>query len=312
MQRYLKVSKSSPITLLRLSCYYMQRVATSRRLRQLSTKLTLRLLPVFYPLTQRTSARSPRTQEFLSRGITSLGCVLTDQQRADIHAYLANQPVIDTRGSGRQYSLFERPAESSLIDYSLQTAVNCPHILELANRSDLLHFAAEVLGFTPTITNLSLRWSFPSNNTNDDVQHFHRDVELTAFKVLVYLTDVGMDSGPHVYVTESHLDRMPVRLRRYSDLDVSQKGYSSLTICGDAGTAFAIDTKGIHKGEPPSIRPRLLLGIQYALLPCPIYDYSPVRRQSTAGFDKYVNRLIIDFSEPSPAYVNRTCADMLN
>jgi hypothetical protein len=310
VQRYLKVSEGSPITLLRLACYYIQRLATSRRLRQLSNKLLLRLLPIVYPQARRTTARSVHAQELSSKGVTLLGSVLNPQQCADIHAYLADQPIIDTRGRGDQYSLSERPGGSSLMDYSLQTVVNCPHILELANRPDLLQFAAEVLGFTPTITNLSLRWSFPSRHTDTDVQNFHRDVDLTTFKLLVYLTDVGMDAGPHVYVSESHRDRMPVRLRRYSDLEIVQKGYASVTICGDAGTAFAIDTKGIHKGEPPSIRPRLLLGIQYSLLPCLLYDYTPVPRQSTAGYDEYVNRLIIDFGERGSALVDRTCADI--
>ncbi|MEW6760755.1 MAG: phytanoyl-CoA dioxygenase family protein [Pseudomonadota bacterium] len=281
----MNVSEGSLITLLRLWLYYVQRLVTSRRLRQLGTRLVLRLLPFLYPSARRTSARSPRAHDFFRNGITTLGCVLDSRKCADIHAYLANEPVIDTRGSGRQYAISDRPAGSSLIDYSLHTVVNCPHILELANCPDLLQFASEILGCTPTIANISLRWSFPSNHNNDDVQHFHRDVEFSSFKILIYLTDVSLDSGPHVYVVGSHLDRMPMRLRRYSDVELVQKGDAMVTVTGDAGTAFAIDAKGIHKGEIPAMRPRLMLGIQYSLLPGLLYDYAPALRHSTAGFD---------------------------
>ena len=300
MQTYLKASEGSLMTLLRLSLYYLQRLTTARRLRQLGTSLVLRLVPTVYPSARRASVRSARAREFSRNGIIFLDCVLNRRKCADIHAYLADQPVIDARGSGGQYAVSARPAASSLLDYSLRTVVNCPHILELANRPDLLQLASEILGFTPTITNISLRWSFPSGHT-DDVQHFHRDIELSSFKILVYLTDVSLDSGPHVYVEASHLDRMPIRLRRYSDAELVQKGNPIVTVTGDAGTAFAIDTKGIHRGEVPALRPRLLLGIQYSLLPCLLYDYAPVKRHSTAGFDQYVNRLIVDFGEPCQA-----------
>jgi len=305
VQKYLKKSDGPPFATLRLCLYYVQRLLTSRRLRLLGTRVALLSLQLRYSSGQRMTARSDLSQVFARQGIASLGQVLTSRECAEVIAYLADKSVVDSRGSGRQFQLSERPVESSLLDHSLQTVVNCPHILKLANRPDLLQLASEILGFTPTITNLSLRWSFPSSHSNDDVQHFHRDVELSSFKVLVYLTDVGMDSGPHVYVTESHRDRMPVRLRRYSDSEVVRGGRTIKTVTGEAGTAFAVDTKGIHKGEPPTLRPRLLLGIQYSLLPCLLYDYFPASHCSASVFDHYVNRLIIDFNGPYPASVTR-------
>jgi len=65
-----------------------------------------------------------------------------------------------------------------------------------------------------------------------------------------------------------------------------------VTVTGAAGTAFAIDTRGIHKGVPPLARPRLILCIQYSLLPCLIYEYAPVLRAG-ATVDRYINRLIV-------------------
>jgi hypothetical protein len=125
------------------------------------------------------------------------------------------------------------------------------------------------------------------------VQRFHRDSEPGSIKALVYLTDVDDTSGPHAYVEGTHRERMPLRLRPYSDEHIQRKYGESITIKGAAGTGFLIDPRGIHKGIPPAKRPRLLLGIQYALLPCMLYEYSPIKCERAQHFDSYVNRLMI-------------------
>jgi hypothetical protein len=87
------------------------------------------------------------------------------------------------------------------------------------------------------------------------------------------------------YVPGSHRERMPLRLRPYPDAEIARDYGAGVTVTGAAGTAFAIDTRGIHKGVPPLARPRLLLCIQYSLLPCLIYDDGPVDKMG-AGLRK--------------------------
>jgi hypothetical protein len=86
---------------------------------------------------------------------------------------------------------------------------------------------------------------------------------------------------------------MPLRMRRYSDVDIARSHGGSVMITGQAGTAFAIDNRGIHKGTPPMHGTRLLLVIQYSLLPCLVYEYEPVAYQGRGRFDPYINRLMI-------------------
>jgi hypothetical protein len=65
------------------------------------------------------------------------------------------------------------------------------------------------------------------------------------------------------------------------------------SITGPAGFGFAVNTHGIHKGMLPSHRPRLLLQIQYSLLPVYMYRYHPVVSQRAVSLDGYINRLFL-------------------
>jgi hypothetical protein len=292
MQKYLRFGDKVGYGTLRLGAYYIQRTLTSRRLRRVGAFLLLSALKFSRAPKPRTPVRSGLTQALRHCGYVPLGCVFTREQSDEIHAYLTGKPLLDSRGTCQRFELASRPAGVKLGDYELDTVVHCPHVLDLANCADFLNLASDYLGFTPTITNLSLRWSFPSETPAGEVQSFHRDSELGSFKILVYLTDVDMRSGPHRYVPGSHQERMPLRLRLYSDADIARDYGAGVTVTGAAGTAFAIDTRGIHKGVPPVARPRLVLCIQYSLLPCLIYDYAPVVQKGVT-VDPYINRLIV-------------------
>ena len=292
MHNYLRFGDKARYSTLRLCAYYLQRMLTNRRLRHVGRFLLLCALRCSRAPRARTPPRSSVTGLLRERGYAPLGWVLTQQQCAEMHAYLAGRVLLDRRGTGQRFQLASKPAGVKLGDYELDTVVHCPHVLELANCADFLNLASDYLGFTPTITNLSLRWSFPGESAAGDVQAFHRDSEPGSFKILVYLTDVDMQAGPHRYVPGSHQQRMPLRLRPYSDADIARDYGAGVTVTGAAGTAFAIDTRGIHKGVPPLARPRLILCIQYSLLPCLIYEYAPVLRAG-ATVDPYINRLIV-------------------
>lgn len=300
VQRYIKLTDRSPRAAARLFIYYLQRTITSRTLRRLGTFLALCVLPYLHTSGKRVRTRSDGTNAFAKRGYLLLGSALNMEQCGEIHRYLLGKRLIDTRGGAGIYDFSDRPVGTKLGDYTLDTVVHCPHVMELANRTDFLNLAAEYLGFTPTISNLSLRWSFPTQCPAGEVQTFHRDSEATSFKILVYLTDVDLTAGPHIYVVGSHRDRMPLRLRLYSDEEIARDYGERVVVTGRAGTAFAIDTRGIHKGAPPTDQPRLVLGIQYALLPCFLYEYMPVPRDTDRKFDEYVNRLIIRARRTEP------------
>jgi hypothetical protein len=294
MQRYLSMKNDPWQARLRLLGYYAQRVLVSRRLRHAAARITTAGLGVYYGRAGR--AGKPLQAPILKmkdKGYLHLGKLLSEQQCAEMRAYLLRQPLIAARGNGQSFLMDRVPTGTSLGDFPLESVVNCPHVMEVANHPEVLAMAREYLGYTPTITLMGIRCSFPSDSPDVDVQSFHRDVEPGSIKLMVYLTDVDEKAGPHSYVQGTHLDRMPLRMRRYSDQEIARMHGDSVVFTGTAGTAFAIDNRGIHKGTPPSRGARLLLVVQYSLLPCLVYDYAPVAYRGAKRLDRYVNRLMV-------------------
>lgn len=301
MQKYLSLRSGSRARL-KLLGYYAQRVCTSRRLRRVTTRALLAGLGALHGQEGRPREPGPRVALLRGQGYLRMERLLSAAECAEMLAWLRPRPMIAARGDGAAFALDAAPSGARIGDYPLETVVNCPHVLDLANHPDMLALAAGYLGYTPVITLMGLRWSFPlgDSGADADVQHFHRDVEPGSIKLLVYLTDVDETSGPHRYVPRSHLDRMPLRMQRYADDEVLRRYGGSVSITGPAGTAIAIDNKGIHKGVPPQACPRLLLVIQYSLLPCLMYEYAPVAYRGRARFSAYTNRLMVA-SQPAPA-----------
>jgi hypothetical protein len=284
---------------LRLTGYYIQRLVTSPITRKAAARVVVAALghlhPDLHPARRPPPAAGAAPASTLREdGIVVLGPLLAPETCAAIREWLCSQPLIDARRSGKRFLPADLPPDTRVADYPHDAVVNCPHILELANHPAALGPVQHYLGFTPTITGLGLRWSFANPAAAaDNVQQFHRDAEPGSIKLLVYLTDVDSASGPHHYMAGTHRERMPLRLRPYDDADVARRHGAPREITGAAGTAFMIDAKGIHRGVPPTGRPRLVLVVEYALLPCLLYDYAPAPCEGAARFDPYVNRLVL-------------------
>jgi hypothetical protein len=276
----------------RLSLYYLQRLMTSPGLRALAIRLLQRGVALRTGRTDRKPDEHSQLSALCAEGIAALGQLLSPQQCEDIRHYLADKPL--THRTHAAFSLAARPADIALANHALADLVACPHILALANSPALLALATGYLGCTPTISGLSARWSFPSCAPGEVVQRFHRDSEdWLAFRVMVYLTPVDDAAGPHVYVRGTHLDRRTRRLPVLDDAQVHRRyGDRIVRQTGAPGCGFAVDTAGLHKGEVPSGAPRLLLSVQYSILPCFLYEYEPARLPASL-FDAYVNRLIV-------------------
>lgn len=291
MQDYITAATASKPDLVRLTLYYCQRLITSRRIRRLAHHAVLFALRGRYGHPTYASERQGRTApQFRQHGYIKLNSLLSEEQCREMRDYLAKHSLLDSRGSRRTFTLDAIPEACKIGDYPLDAVVNCPHVMEIANHQDILGLVVDYLGFMPVITGLSLRWTFPSHAAPDEVQTFHRDCELGSIKLMVYLTDVDADSGPHTFAACTHLDRMPMRLKMHSDDDVRAE---HVTMLGAAGTSFVIDTRGLHKGAIPRNRPRLMLGVQYSLLPCLLFRYKPVPYTGSCKLQKYVNRLVV-------------------
>jgi hypothetical protein len=281
--------------------YYLQRLIVLPPLRGLCVRLFRNWVRVRQGISFHEPAPEHRRllDELHADGYVALGNVLTTRQCDEIQAYFADKVLTDRQDDTSTFTVAHAPPRARLAEYGLRDIVGCPHILALANDSRLLELAESYIGCKPTISQLGVRWSFPTPPAPDrrsDLQTFHRDSEdWRYFKVLVYLTDVGQGDGPHVYVRGTHRTRAPMRLRLQSDREIDREYGTErlITATGSRGFAFAVDTAGVHKGAPPVDKPRLMLQIQYSLFRSYAYLYEPEPYTGALSFDRYINRLIV-------------------
>jgi Phytanoyl-CoA dioxygenase (PhyH) len=234
-------------------------------------------------------------------GIAHLGQLLSTEQVDEIRNWLSQRLIIDEYrpetpaflplGSGRH-------PDSHVAYHYAADVIAAPHLLALANRPELLAIAEAFLGCRPTIGYLAAWWSYPTTVGAQQAENFHRDVDDWRFlKLFVYLTDVGPDNGPHIYVTQSALKDELRELRRFEDAEVFQTFGSDKILVneGNAGSGFFENTSGIHKGQPVKSGKRLMFQAVYSLNPLPYGPKSAAARLSDidAGLDPFVNRVYL-------------------
>jgi hypothetical protein len=98
-------------------------------------------------------------------------------------------------------------------------------------------------------------------------QYYHNDNDIPSgwLKVFIYLTNVGMEQGPHVYVPKSHLSLPNILKRdgRFEDEEVHGVFGEGVRIIGDAGSVIIADTQGMHKGLTVQDGCRTILQLEF-------------------------------------------------
>ncbi len=238
-------------------------------------------------------AMSGVTDTLRSNGWAALPPMLSTAQIADVLTFLKARDLV--AADGRRFRADEAPAGASLASYPLRTVLECPHIMQVMNRPDVLRVAQEYLGCQPTISGLRIDWSCPATGTGY-VQRFHRDYDdWKIVKLFIYLSDVDDTSGPHEFVATSHKRSGQLRAIPYEQRDLERTyGRERLVrVVGPPGTSFMVDTWGIHKGNVPLTRTRMMLQIQYSIFPVLKFAYNPVSISLPPQFDRYTNRLLV-------------------
>jgi hypothetical protein len=206
--------------------------------------------------------------------------------------YLQDKDVV--LRSGISVNVNDIPPGEPFVNFPLSTVVNCPHVMDIANDHRFLSIATDYLKCRPTISSIGIRWSYP-NSKSTTVQGWHRDNDDWKYvKFFMYLTDVDEDSGPHIFIRRSHRESLPIKSKNYTDEYLSKHyGSGRIKIIGQRGTMFMADTSGIHKGEVPTRKPRLMLEVGYSLLPIYAFKYTPEVLESVRSINRYTNRLIV-------------------
>jgi hypothetical protein len=280
----------------RHALFYLQRQVMHPDTRARFANFACRRLPALAPI----GDTAKEALADLDRdGYVMLPDLASKTQIDDIFRYLADKPVYDRwKPESGTFDVDRAPPECHTAPYRDGDVVNCPHVLGWANNPQALAIASSMLGAKPTISNLTIWWSYPGHDTPQEAENFHRDVDDLRFvKLFVYLTDVDDGCGPHTFVPGSQ--RVPefLKIRRYTDIEVEQRfGADGIKrFKGPRGTSFLENTFGLHKGQLPATGRRLLFQAQYSLHPIGIYNYVPVQRTLDEGFtpDRYVNRLFV-------------------
>lgn len=229
-----------------------------------------------------------------TEGLVSLGNVLTAEQITDIRAALRDKPLHDPyKKALPDFTIDDLPVGVHLGQYTRSDAIRAPHLLELANRPDILARAAAVIGAKPTIHDFLVWWSFPGPEKPADSQFWHRDcADWKMVKLFVYLTDVDSDSGPHIYAPGSvHSDKL-VAVRRYADEEV-EPIFQPAKILGPAGSAIMTNPRGLHRATLPRAKRRLVFEASYGLMGLPNVTYGSIEKIRRPDLDPWVNRFFV-------------------
>lgn len=187
------------------------------------------------------------------------------------------------------------------IDENLTMA--SPDMQDFCSDPAFAKIAADYLGQPVIQDQTALWWTTPKGQEQASLNAwlFHQDRDRLSFlKFFVYLTDVEMGNGPHVYIKGTHR-KVPRALAtdgRKTDELVKDVGLWDrvVELGGKAGTILAVDTVGLHKGKPPVQGDRLVLQVEFATslfgatAEYPIFEPSPMSRERYAAMPRVLQR----------------------
>lgn len=236
------------------------------------------------------------SNEIAINGYTNLGLLLSNDEVDEIIKKVKDFDLFDPfRKDLGDFKKNKIPDKVHVANYKRADLTTIPEILDIANNSKILEAVQEFLGAAPTISNINMWWSISGKKEAEQAQLFHRDVDDFKFcKLFVYLTDVEMENGPHVYVEGSSVSKKLRKIKRYQDSEIYNAfGKDAVKyFTAPKGSSFIVDTYGFHKGLLPKEGKRLLLQVQYSLSPIGIENYEPIDIGSH-DYNKYINRLIL-------------------
>jgi len=151
----------------------------------------------------------------------------------------------------------------------------CKTINRLAHNAKIIEVARKYLGAEPILWLTELKKSNPTSlvyrkPTQYDDNVFHNDLlDCKALTVFVYLSDVDLDSGPHVLIEGTHKNKS---LKELTNIVISATGARKKygkrikTILGKKGTLFFEELSTYHKSASATRKKsRLILKIDYVL-----------------------------------------------
>lgn len=236
------------------------------------------------------------TQTLDERGYAGINPIFSEKQIEKITDFLSTKPVLFRHtgqlenGKQGEVQLKDLPQGTRFAHYKPEDVVQCTEIFEAIHNKALITAAGNYLRAPPTISSVTLWWSYPSDQEPGGMQSFHHDRgDFRSCNLFVYLTDVSEETGPHSFVTGTHdfdllyadvMERFDaysdtfqqfwkwMEVHRKTDDDVLKYFEDEIKVfLGPKGTSFLEDTRGLHKATLPTKGPRLAFEIVYTTLP---------------------------------------------
>ena len=144
-------------------------------------------------------------------------------------------------------------------------------ILELITNNFFKDISKNYLNTDKVIINCSLFLSLPKKNISQEektssAQAFHFDNDFSKFlKLYIYLNDVNLKNGPHIYVKKTHKKKLKKHTiqKSFSDKQIFKSYNSFKKVVGKKGSLFLEDSFGFHKAITPIKNYRVILNIHY-------------------------------------------------
>jgi hypothetical protein len=138
-----------------------------------------------------------------------------------------------------------------------------PLAMNLA-QNPLFQELASAVNFTPSRTAFTMANILSASRHGSSGEGWHRDAFFSQFKVMVYVTDVGLENGPfemlagshHLWqiIKDAHCAHLGAQQRRLSDREVARLVEAEpnrvKTFTAAAGTAILFNSSTIHRGRP--------------------------------------------------------------
>ena len=229
------------------------------------------------------SAIATITSSLLQHGSNILPFRLSAEDIASLKKFAFSVPAY-TKDPSEKINISEAniPNEFPRYEWQIPDLFRLPVVQKLIKDGPFHKIAQAYIGSRPTMTSVSL-WLDTIYTKKYAAHVYHHDNDGPAFlKFFIYLTNVDLESGAHMYIDGSQGPGKPPHLsqsRRYerSELIDYYGEEKEIIFAAPAGTVIAEDTSGFHKGTTPTKSYRLLLQIQYAMYDIPhIGEDSPV------------------------------------
>ena len=154
-----------------------------------------------------------------------------------------------------------------------QPILNIPNLYKIVFDDKIINIVASYFNCMPAITSMAVRKSFVTESSPVNNQYFHRDYNslVKLLKVIIYLDDVDIDTGPFTYIHESNSKMFNNWWNHHYMHDdmlkqiYGQKNIKHLT--ANFGDLLLADTRGFHKGLKPKNKERIAMHMCFMIHP---------------------------------------------